>query len=1157
MSAWIGSKRKKSPPPPAPICRILTNARCLSEGVDVPSLDAVIFLNPRKSQVDVIQAVGRVMRKAPGKEFGYVILPIAIPAGIPPENALADNERYRVIWQVLQALRAHDDRIDATVNSIQYNTSDPSSIVVDIADFSSKKPAEDHFSGEAHDYDDPTGKNPTDPLQPRPIQGQFIFSPIEWKDALYSRIVKNVGDRLYWDDWSKDIADIATRYIALIDRLLEDPVHQDVFDRFIQSLRRILNPSIDGAQAVEMLAQHIITKPLFDAMFDDQQFTAKNPVSRAMQAVLDVIGSNEMFVRERQPLEAFYTTMVNRIRQIDSIAGRQQIMVTIYNKFFTKAFPDMASRLGIVFTPVEVVDYILHSANDALKEHFGKTLGDSGVELLEPFLGTGTFISRLLSSGIIPPEQLEHKYRNEIFGNEIVLLAYYIASINIEAVYRQIRLAQGYSDEYAEFTGISLTDTFQLTEDRDVIPGAGFDFAENIERLQRQRQANIRVIVMNPPYSAGQRSANDNNQNLKYPHLDQLIEESYVARSTASSKIKLYDSYFRALRWATERIGDEGIIAFVSNNSFLDGNSADGVRLTFQDEFSDIYLFNLKGNQRTQGDRSRKEGGKIFGSGARTGIAITLLIKDPTHEGPARIHYAEVDDYLTRDEKLRELTSSHSISGTSFRTLTPNKDGDWLNQRDDTFTTFQTIGDKATKGKVQTPAIITQFSNGLATSRDAWCYNFSRKNVEKNMRRMIANYNAEVDAEHTKETASTDPLRISWNRQLFRDLDRGKAHRFVPQAVRTSIYRPFTRQTVYFDRSMNGMIYQLPRIFPTEQHPNLAITSSLAGSKPFMPLMVDVLPDLHLNGDAQCFPLYTWEKINDGSELAKALKIGDIPGTATTSDSNASGSQQALDILSVMEQADGGNSVLVNEKNATPPAFDFNQPIADQIPEILNGYRRRDNITDATLLAYRAHYADEPTPAGEEITKEDIFFYVYALLHHPSYRERYEADLKKMLPRIPRVPGFWEFANIGRELAALHVNYEAVEPYPLSEEWSVDAPEDEWARYRVEKPKWKTKGDPTRFVYNEFLTFSGIPASVNDYQVGGRSPLEWVIDRYKVTVDKKSQIRNDPNDYFREVDNPHYLADLIKSLVTVSLRTTELTQALPELIIEETDRPNT
>lgn len=1112
----------------APTARILTNARCLTEGVDVPNLDAVIFLNPRKSQVDVIQAVGRVMRKAPDKEFGYVVLPVAIPFGMTPEQALSDNERYKIIWQVLQALRAHDERFDATINSIEYNTEDPTSILVDIVNLTGTKQSEDHLRGSAPDVapngDSTTGDGPGNGSQDG-VQGTFVFSPLDWKDAVYSKIVKKVGNRLYWDDWSKDIADIAGRYINLIEVLLEDSEHEATFAEFVESLRRILNPSIDGAQAVEMLAQHLITKPLFDAMFEDQQFAEQNPVSQAMQGVLDAIGDNEVFVKERQPLEAFYDTMVSRIKEIDNIAGKQEIMRTLYDNFFAKAFPQMTDRLGIVFTPVPVVDYILHSANDALQEHFDMTLGDPGVDLLEPFLGTGTFVSRLLSSGIIKPEQLEHKYKHEIFGNEIVLLSYYIASINIESTYQQVRAEQGYEDKYTEFEGIALTDTFQLNEADDDIAGLGFDFAENIERLKRQRDARIKVIVMNPPYSAGQSSANDNNQNLKYPRLDGRIEETYVEWSTGTNKNSLYDSYFRALRWATDRIGKEGIIAFVSNNSFLDGNTADGVRLTFQDEFSDIYIYNLKGNARTQGERRRKEGGGIFDAGARTGIAITVLVKTADHDGPARIHYAEVDDYLTRQEKLDQITDNHSITGTTFKSVTPNAHGDWISQRDETFTTFQPIGDKATKGRGDTPGIFQLYSSGLKTNRDAWCYNFSEDAVAENMARMIDNYNAAVGEAATSKTVSTDSTKVSWNRALLKNLDQKRIHGFDASALRTSMYRPFTRETAYFSREMNDMIYQLPQLFPTPKQPNLAIGVNGSGDKAFSALVTQLLPDLQTVFNSQWLSLYRWAKQPEIDSNVPSLFDA---ATTSTNDS---------------ENADFKNL-----------RFDFTRPIADQVPTWVDGYERRDNITDATLAAYRERYGNEASPKGERIAKEDIFFYVYALLHHPDYRERYEADLKKMLPRIPMVPGFWEFSDIGREMADLHVNYEDIEPYPITENWALDAPTDDWKRYRVEKLAWGKTGkekDTTRLVYNDHLTLTDIPAGINNYQIGGRSPLEWMIDRYKITQDKKSGIINDPNDYFREVGNPRYLADLIKSLVTVTMRTQELIRALPDLVIED------
>lgn len=1103
-----------------PVCRILTNARCLSEGVDVPTLDAVLFLNPRRSQVDVIQAVGRFMRKAEGKEFGYIILPVAVPVGTEPEKAMDDNKRFAVVWQVLQAIRAHDERFDSTINAIEYNENPPENIMVEVVNLAQSKERGSGSTTYIEGTEVGTGDGIPADNAVSGVQAMLNIPSSEWKDAVYSKIVKKVGNRLYWDDWSQDIADIASRYINLIDHLLEDPLNQDYFAKFVESLQTTLNPAIDNAEAVEMLAQHLITKPLFDAMFPNQDFTAQNPVSQAMQAILDRLATNQVFENEREPLAKFYATMAEKITSIDNLAGKQEIMRTLYDRFFSKAFPAIKDRLGIVFTPVPVVDYILKSAEYAMQRHFGKSLGDSGVSIIDPFLGTGTFVSRLLQSEIISPEQLEHKYLHEIFANEIVLLSYYIASINIEQVYHQIRADRGQDQGYLEFPGITLTDTFQLREGEGQLAGIG-DFQANLERVKRQREAPIRVVVMNPPYSAGQKSANDNNQNLKYPQLDARIENTYVARSSATNKNSLYDSYFRALRWASDRVGEEGIIAFVSNSSFIDGNTADGVRLSWAEEFSDIYIYNLRGNARTQGERRRQEAGNVFGEGSRTGVAITLLVKKKDAlSRPCRIHYAEVGDYLARQEKLDLLTREASIADTDFELISPNAHGDWINQRDERYLEFQEIGDKRTKGKVNTPAVFQQYSGGLKTNRDAWCYNFSRQAVESNMQRMIDNYNQEVSCGHTSKNTINDKTKIAWNRQLLKDLDKQAQHKFVSNALNLSMYRPFCKQSVYFKQTMNDMIYQLPQIFPTPKQPNLGISIDSDAIKEGTGFLVAHIPDLHLVGTSQVFPLYTWEKTektgNDNSLFA------------------STGNWEDLD---TPEEFSG--------------SFDFNKPISSQVPAKINGYCRRDNITDATLSAYRHHYREEV------ISKEDIFFYIYALLHHPQFRERYEADLKKMLPRIPKVQDFWSYANIGRELAELHVNYEEVAPYPgVTAKTSLIAPDDDWQKYHLKQLVWgkkpgKRSKDYTTLVYNEYLTFTGIPEQANEYKIGGRSPLEWMVDRYRIKTDTKSGIVNDPNDYCREINDPAYIAKLIPALVTVSMRTLELTRALPEFIIDE------
>ena len=1105
-----------------PVCRILTNARCLSEGVDVPTLDAVLFLSPRNSQVDVIQAVGRVMRRAEGKDFGYIILPVAIPAGMSPEQALDDNKRFKVVWQVLKALRSHDERLDAAINSMELNGQGPENIIVDTVSLASDKRSSDPLEGSSTE---PGGQ---DPLATG-VQGHLALLPSDWKEAVFGKIVKKVGSSLYWVDWSKDIATVANRYIHLINQLLEDPQRQSAFQDFIKALQTTLNPAVDRNAAVEMLAQHMLTAPLFEAMFPDHSFSKQNPVSRAMNTIVEMLASHSMFENERTSLDAFYQAMIERIEAVHTLAGKQEIMRTLYDRFFSQAFPSMSERLGIVFTPVEVVDFIIRSADDAMRTAFNQTLADPGVAIIEPFAGTGTFVARLLQLGVIPPEALERKYLQEIFANEVVLLSYYIASINIEQVYHQVRAEQGVDEGYVEFPGMTLTDTFQLHEDDGTMLEGFEGLAANNERARAEKAAPITVVIMNPPYSAGQKSANDNNQNLAYPRLDERIKDTYAAKSTGANKNSLYDSYFRALRWASDRIGQRGVIAFVSNNSFIDGNSADGVRLSLQEEFSRIFIYNLKGNQRTSGERSQREGGKIFGSGSRTGVAITVLVKDPEYVGSAEIFYAEAEDYATRQEKLNQIQAYSSIAGINkaeaFRHIKPNKYGDWISVRDERFAAFQEIGNtsKKFKGKETSPAVFRQFSRGLATSRDAWCYGFSRDVVSNNMSRMISNYNAEVDAGHTNETKTNDPKVIAWGGNLPEDLNRSIHHKFKPEYIRDGLHRPFCSKSVYFARSMNERTYQLPKLFPTPAHPNVSFVVSQGDITKIGPLMIDSLPDLHLVGDAQAFPLYTWEPISSASNHEPDLFSMDAEEETTQID-------EAI-----------YTSVL-----------DFTRPISEQIPVLLNGYRRVDNITDATLAAYRAHYVDAA------ITKEDIFFYVYALLHHPEYREHYEADLKKKLPHIPKVEGFARYADVGRKLAHLHVNYEQVEPWEsVQEEDSLHAPEDGWQRYRIGAkmhfPKLDSKKiDYTRLEYNEYVTLVGIPEQAQYYTISGRSPLGWVIYCYWVEENYLgSGITKDPNDFLREQGRPDAVVDLIKRLVTVSMRTQELLATLPALEIPE------
>lgn len=607
-------------------CRILSNVRCLSEGVDVPALDAVLFVAARNSEVDVVQSVGRVMRTfhkgaTDEKKYGYIIVPVVVPADVEPEKAMEDNERFSVVWKILNALRAHDDEFNATVNKIHLNKVKPPKVVVaGIPQGSGRMHGKDWMPDP---QDQQTGATE---LSNEEIARQLELRFGSLQDGIYAKMVEKVGDRLYWENWAREIGLIAQKFIERIARVVKEELHKEAFVEFLNGLQKNLNPSIDEGQAVEMLAQHMITRPVFDALFKDYQFVKNNAVSRSMQRMLELLESEAM-EKDTEVLNKFYENVRMNVGDIDNLEGKQMLIKNLYEKFFKGAFPKTVDKLGIVYTPVECVDFIIHSVDDILRKEFDCSLSDENVHILDPFTGTGTFITRLLQSGLIRPEDLERKYKNEIHCNELVLLAYYIADVNIESVFHSLVKR----DTYLPFEGICLTDTFQTTENEENVLDQTW-FPENAANVDKQKKAPVRVIMGNPPYSVGQKSANDNAQNLSYAHLDKRIAETYAKAAQATNKNSLYDSYIKAFRWASDRIADckdGGVVAFISNGAWIDGNAQEGFRKCLEDEYSSVYVFNLRGNQRTSGELSRKEGGKIFGSGSRTPISITFLIKNP------------------------------------------------------------------------------------------------------------------------------------------------------------------------------------------------------------------------------------------------------------------------------------------------------------------------------------------------------------------------------------------------------------------------------------------------------------------------------------------------------------------------------------------------
>ena len=1021
------------------VCRILSNARCLTEGVDVPSLDAVLFMNPRKSQVDVVQAVGRVMRKAPGKEYGYVILPVVVPAGESVEEALNRNEVFGVIWEVLRALRAHDDRLTNYVSQLELNE---------------KKP--EHIQVVGIGFGDDGKKIGIDELESE-VQLHLGF-PDELAGLIHAKIVDKVGDKRYLEQWAKDTAGLHDLLVGRIDEVRQNHLEvEDVYLRFLTSLKSTIHDGLDEGDATSMLAQQLITRPIFDTLFEDYQFSQNNVVSESLDNVLSELEEYGLD-KELESLTGFYESVKSRVSELDNDTARQTVITELYEKFFTTAFPKTSESLGIAYTPMELVDFTLKSADKVMREEFGRGLTDKDVHVLDPFTGTGSFLVRLLNnSELIHDSDLHRKFTGELLANEILLLAYYIASVNIEMAYHQRGQRQ-----YQAFPGISLTDTFELSErDEDVFPEM---LEGNNERITAQRKAPIRVVVGNPPWSAGQKSQNDNNANRDYPVLDTSIRGSYAKRSSATNLNALYDSYIRAIRWASDRIGEEGVVAFVTNAGWLDGASTDGMRLCLEEEFDAIWLFNLRGNARTSGEQRRKESGHVFGQGSRAPVVISLFVKNPANRrAKAQIHYHDIGDYLKLDAKLDIIRNAGSISGLGWKTITPNPEGDWLNLRDPMFESFVELGnDEVRRGKsIRPETIFHSYSSGLKSNRDAWVYNFSKDNVASNMERMIGAYNEQVAllTEAKKQNRSIDPdtvldmdpTRIKWSGTLKTDAAKGHERQFNHQYIVSSLYRPFTTEYLYFNRRFNEGIYRLPSFFPTPEAENqLICVTGKGASDDFGCMITDTVPNLHALDTGQAFPRWTYR-----------------------------------------------------EDDAT------SEPV------------REDNITNHAENRFQTIYKDP------SITKDRIFDYVYGILHAPDYRERFANDLRLGLPRIPMADDFWAFADAGVALAQLHLGW-TLDGDPLARTdlgilFNDEAtfpemiPENAW---KVQKMRFIEKNEGKFIKYSQNLSIGPIPEEAFRYTIGNRTPLQWVIDRYQVKKDKDSGIVNDPNDWIAEQHYP-------------------------------------
>ena len=829
-----------------------------------------------------------------------------------------------------------------------------------------------------------------------------------------------------------------------------------------------------------MLIQHLLTERIFRTVFDNPDFTRRNVIANEIEKVVDALTS-QSFSRDDflHSLDSFYAAIERTAETISDFSQKQGFLNTVYEQFFQGFSVEVADTHGVVYTPQPIVDFMVRSVDQILKTEFGD-IGNGGraataflilsidVHIIDPFVGTGNFIVRTIRE--IRKTALAQKYTTELHCNEVMLLPYYIASMNIEHEFYE---ATGH---YQPFGGICLVDTFELIEqDKPYLP---YFTEENAERVQKQMETPMFVIIGNPPYNVGQVNENDNNKNRKYPTMDVQVKETYAKDSTATNKNKLSDPYVKAIRWASDRIGEEGIVAFVTNNSFLDGVAFDGIRKHLADDFDAIYILDLGGNARKG---LKVSDANVFG--IRVGVSINLFVKTgrtmnhSTTDGrgsvPARIFYYRTDDLWSKKQKFDFLNECKHIGNIDWQTIQPDVRHTWLTEGLHTeFEDFIPMGTKKAKAaKGEAVGVIFQtYSNGVKTNRDAWVYNFNRNTLAENMGRIIDTYNEQVFKwEHRRDRDANvddfviyDDVQISWSRDLKSKLKQGKIAEYDEQKVRSSQYRPFTKSNLYFDRAMNDVVYVFPSIFPTpetEAENRVIIVSDHGFRAGFNTLMVNLLPDVHIlaaRDSFQCFPFYIYDE-------------------------------------------DGGN--------------------------------RRENITDWALAQFRAHYRDDT------ISKWDIFHYVYGLLHHPGYRERYEANLKRDLPRLPYAPDFWGFAKAGGRLGAIHIGYENMEEYQLALIETPGKP----LNWRVKK--MRLSKDKAQIKYNDFLTLDGVPSKAFDYRLGNRSALEWIINQYCVKTDKRSGIVNNPN----RADNPEYIVNLIGKVIAVSLKTVEIVEELPDL----------
>ncbi|GAA9558899.1 hypothetical protein UBN61_12690 [Helicobacter pylori] len=1031
-------------------CKVLSNARCLSEGVDVPALDSIVFFDGKSAMVDIIQAVGRVMRKAKHKKRGYIILPIALEESeIQNLDEAVNNTNFKNIWKVLKALRSHDPSL------------------VDEATFREKIKV---FGSDDEKYQDDE-ESTKDKTEQDPKQAQkTLFDAIllqDLADAVYNVMPTKLGDRNYWENFTKKTGNIARTLNNRLKDIFEK--NPEIFHGFLDSLRGNIHQNIKEDEALDMITSHIITKPIFDALFGDN---IQNPIAKALDKMVQKLSTLGL-QGETKDLKNLYESVKTEATHAKSQKSQQELIKNLYNTFFKVAFRKQSEKLGIVYTPIEVVDFILRATNGILKKHFHTDFNDKNITIFDPFTGTGSFIARLLSkeNALISDEALKEKFQKNLFAFDIVLLSYYIALINIT------QAAQNRDSSLKNFKNIALTDSLDFYEEKNDkgVFDLFKDLEENKEIKSTIEKQNIRVIIGNPPYSAGSKSENDNNQNLLHPKLKEKVYEKYGQISTAKVGATTRDTLIQSIRMASDLLKDKGVLGFVVNGGFIDSKSADGFRKCIAQDFSHLYVLNLRGNARTSGENRKKEGDGIFDSGSRVTIAIIFFVKDTSVKNSA-IHYYDIGDYLKREEKLNRLANFTDLDAIPFETIIPNNKGDWINQRGDGFEKLIPL--KRDK-KRQNPSVFDINSLGVASGRDPWVYNFSPNALKHSVQKCIDTYNADLKhfnarfREAFKQRAkgvkvadrykhlndreiTTDKTKIAWTDGLKNKLIKNKnLQESSEECIKLALYRPFTKKWLYWDKDWINRQGQFSKIFPDKSAQNVVINTGVGSGKNFSALVSDCISSCDLISHNQAYPLYYYDDL--------------------------------------------GN--------------------------------RHYAISGYALNLFRKHYEDN------SIAEEEIFYYIYAILHHKGYLEKYKNSLAKEYPRIALSDDFKELSTLGKELGELHLNYESEELH-ASVEYKTLMNAEEKGYYDVET--MTKKGD--RINYNNHIAITKIPKKAFDYVVNGKSAIDWVIERYKKTTDKDSLIENNPNDY----KGGKYVFELLCRVITLSEKSVDLIEKISE-----------